>query len=235
MFKRRSYQPELMDDLDYSGAELPLTLRELAFVNRWLGGDAVTWNGLDRVIKRYGGRKPLHIVDIGCGGGDTLKLIAAWARHRQRPVELEGVDANPAIIEYARRHTAPAPIRYRITDVFAADFQRRDYDIVHACLFCHHFTDEALVRLLRRWRTQARLAVVINDLHRHGFAYYAFTLLSGLFSRSRLVKHDGPLSIKKAFRRAEWERLLAQAGVDRYELRWRWAFRYQLIIWTARL
>jgi hypothetical protein len=130
------------------------------------------------------------------------------------------------------QNTASLPLRYRVSDIFSDEFRQRRYDIITASLFCHHFTDEALMRLFRQWHEQARLAVLINDLQRHWFAYYGIKSLTTLLSRSELIKHDGPLSVLRAFRRQELERLLAQAGIERYELRWRWAFRYQLIIWT---
>lgn len=233
MFETRSRQTELMDDLTFAGEEMAKTLRELDIINRWLGGNAVTLSGLDRILRHRDPGTPVSIADLGCGGGDILKAIYAWSRRRQRAVELEGVDANSYIVEYARQNTAELPIRYRVNDIFLDDFKQRKYDILTACLFCHHFTDEALIRLFRQWREQARLAILINDLHRHWLAYYSIKYLTALFSDSRLVRHDAPVSVARAFTRPELERILAQAGIDRYELRWRWAFRYRLIIWTA--
>jgi hypothetical protein len=98
-----------------------------------------------------------------------------------------------------------------------------------ASLFCHHFTDAELVALLRRWHQQAGLAVVINDLHRHPLAYYSIKYLTKLLGGSRLVQHDAPLSVARAFSRADWQRLLAQAGITEYSLRWCWAFRWQVV------
>ena len=96
-------------------------------------------------------------------------------------------------------------------------------------LFCHHFTDDELVTLLRQWRAQAQVAVIINDLHRHWLAYHSIKWLTRLLGGSYLVRHDAPLSVARAFRRKDWVALLARAGITRYELRWRWAFRWQVI------
>jgi hypothetical protein len=84
--------------------------------------------------------------------------------------------------------------------------------------------------MLRQWQQQARVAVVINDLHRHALAYHSIRWLTRLFGGSYLVQNDAPLSVARAFRRADWERMLADAGIRRYELRWCWAFRWQVII-----
>jgi hypothetical protein len=86
------------------------------------------------------------------------------------------------------------------------------------------------VPLLRGWQQQADVAVIINDLHRHLLAYYSIKYLTRWLGGSRLVQNDAPLSVARAFTRADWQRLLAQAGIERYELRWCWAFRWQVII-----
>jgi len=72
--------------------------------------------------------------------------------------------------------------------------------------------------------------VVINDLHRHPLAYYSIKYLTQLFGGSRLVQNDAPLSVARAFSRADWQRLLAQASITQYELRWCWAFRWQVVL-----
>lgn len=82
-----------------------------------------------------------------------------------------------------------------------------------------------------QWMQQnSRLGFFINDLQRHPLAYYSIKLLTGLFSRSYLVKHDGPLSVKRALVRKEWEQVLAMAGITNYTIRWQWAFRYLIIV-----
>ncbi|MFO1431701.1 MAG: methyltransferase domain-containing protein [Candidatus Competibacteraceae bacterium] len=232
MFETRSCQAELLDDLNYAGDEMAQTLHELDVINRWLGGNAVILNGLGKILRHCHWKAPIRIADLGCGGGDILKAIYRWARRHRFELDLEGVDANAYTVQYAMQNTASLPLRYRVSDIFSDEFRQRRYDIIITSLFCHHFTDEVLVRLFRQWREQAQLAVLISDLQRHWFAYYGIKYLTALLSRSVLVKHDGPLSVLRAFKRQELERLLAQAGIERYELRWRWAFRYQLIIWA---
>ena len=75
-FSRRSTEEELMDDLDSSGEVIYQTLRELEIINKLLGGNQVTINGLTRLLQSLD-TKParLKIVDLGCGGGDMLVRI----------------------------------------------------------------------------------------------------------------------------------------------------------------
>ncbi|WP_181305201.1 methyltransferase domain-containing protein [Rufibacter sp. XAAS-G3-1] len=234
MFKQRSTELELMDDLTLAGEDLRRNLQELEFINVWLGGHDVVRNGLNQLLKHpflasFPKRK-LKIADLGSGGGDTLRMVARWARRQHIPVELVGLDANAFMLQYSASLSQQYPeISFRQADVFSPEFARQQFDIVICSLFLHHFSDAALSSLLAQLSKQVRVAVLINDLHRHPLAYYSIKGLTQIFSRSYLVKHDAPLSVLRAFSRADWRRILAKAGLEAYRLRWKWAFRWQLV------
>ncbi|GAB3577195.1 class I SAM-dependent methyltransferase [Hymenobacter daeguensis] len=230
MFDKRASGPELMDDLTLASDALRRNLDELETINTWLGGYQPVLNALQRLRPRFPAGRPLRVADLGSGGGDTLRHVARWARQHRVAVELTGIDANPFMLEYAAaKSTAYPEISYRKSDIFSPAFEAQSYDVLTCSLFCHHFADEELVALLRQWRRQAQVAVVINDLHRHWLAYHSIKWLTRLLGGSYLVRHDAPLSVARAFRRADWVALLARAGIARYELRWRWAFRWQVV------
>ncbi|ALW85160.1 SAM-dependent methyltransferase [Hymenobacter sedentarius] len=231
MLNERASGPELMDDLTLATNALRQNLDELETINTWLGGYKPVLNALARLKSRFASGRALRLADLGSGGGDTLRQVARWARKHRIPVELTGIDANQFMLEYAAAKSQDYPeISYRQLDIFSPEFQAQPYDILTCSLFCHHFTDEELVTLLRQWQRQAGIGVVINDLHRHWLAYHSIKWLTRLLGGSYLVQHDAPLSVARAFRRQDWVALLARAGIERYELRWRWAFRWQVII-----
>ncbi len=235
MLKLRSNEPELMDDLTLTGEELQKNLEELEVINNWLGGYKVVLQALDNIVAKYKQLpQPLRFADIGCGAGDTLRSIAKWARRKNIPVQLTGIDANDFMVQYAR-HNCSAFEEVEIVqhDVFSERFGQQKYDVVICSLFCHHFTDAQLVQMLRQLHSQAGIAVIINDLHRHWFAYYSIKFITALFSESRLVKNDAPLSVWRAFKRKELVNLVQQAGINIYTLRWMWAFRWQLVLHKA--
>src|SRR5690349_8638550 len=96
-FSKRSQEIEQMDDLNSSGEIIRQTLKELEFINTWLGGNAVTMSGISKLLKGRDRRKELVIADLGCGGGDMLKLVDRWAQRHGYTVKLVGFDANPNI------------------------------------------------------------------------------------------------------------------------------------------
>lgn len=230
LFEHRSHEAELMDDLNSSGQVIDQTLKELDTINRWLGGDHVTLNGISKLLERHTSPTMVHILDIGCGGGDILMKICRWARIQKIAIRLTGIDANPNIIEYARENTREFPeISYKALNIFSPEFKEIKCDIVTATLFTHHFTTEELNKLFSQLRHQASMGMVINDLHRHWFAYHSIKLLTRLFSQSEMVRNDAALSVLRSFRKQELMQLLKSCRIQDYSLKWYWAFRWQII------
>ncbi|MFC6997132.1 methyltransferase domain-containing protein [Rufibacter roseus] len=234
MFNQRSTDLELMDDLSLTGEDLRQNLKELEFINRWLGGHEVVRQGLNQILAHPFSasfqKNSLKIADLGSGGGDTLKMVAQWARSKNIKVELTGVDANAFMVTYGTKYCQEYPeISFQQADVFSPEFAAQKYDIIICSLFLHHFTSEAMVRLLSQLRQQARIAVLVNDLHRHPLAYYSIKSLTRAFSKSYLVKNDAPLSVLRAFSKKDWQEILKQASVQQYRLHWKWAFRWLLV------
>ena len=225
-FTKRSYDAELMDDIDNVQKDvLRQTLRELRTVNRFLGGHAITIHGLKHLMKDKS--RPYSIVDYGCGGGDTLVAISRWADRQGIEVSLVGVDFNPDVIEYARETCCSYPnINFINEDLFQLEHSGSLYDISICSLFCHHFEGARLRKLVTVMWQSARLGIVINDLHRHPQAYYGIRLLTGLFSHSTMVKHDGPLSVLRGFTRLELDMLVRETPMINALIQWKWAFRY---------
>jgi 2-polyprenyl-3-methyl-5-hydroxy-6-metoxy-1,4-benzoquinol methylase len=145
---------------------------------------------------------------------------------------LTGIDANMNVIKYARAHTPPSSgIQYESLNIFSEGFQTRKFDIVTGTLFFHHFTSEELVRFFGQLKLQTSVGWIINDIHRHWFSYYAIKWLTATFSKSKMVKHDAPQSVLRAFSRNELAQILEQAGIVNFHIRWRWAFRWQVIVY----
>lgn len=198
--------PELMDG-DCSYEDFRDCMRSLETVNRWLLGYRPTLTWLERLPR--GRRDPIHIVDVGCGGGDMLRQIARWARKRGIAVQLTGIDLNP----YAARAAAEStPKELEITWVTSDAMVYRPekpMDIVVSSLMAHHLEDEEIVALLRWMEATAQVGWFINDLERAEWSSRMF----GWVRWHWLVRHDGPISFRRAFQKEDWVSLLAAAEV----------------------
>lgn len=238
--KYRSYQPELIDDLNLSNEALRQNLEELATINKWLGGNQLTLSGLEAIINKninspIGGWGAIKIADIGCGGGDMLKLMANWAKKKQVKADFVGIDANQFMIDFAKKRTEKYEnITYLKEDAFSDNIKNFKLDIATLTLFCHHFTENQLIDLFQNLRKNCSIGIIINDLHRHWFAYYSISWLTAFFSKSYLVKNDAKLSVWRGFHKNELIDILQKSGFQHFTVKWKWAFRWEVVAWSNR-
>ncbi|MEO7992364.1 MAG: methyltransferase domain-containing protein [Chryseolinea sp.] len=230
-FSKRSEGIEIMDDLQCSGEVVDQTLRELEVINTWLGGNQVTINGIAKLLKDINSSKEITIIDVGCGGGDMLRLIDRWAKKKNKSVKLIGIDANPNIIAFAKKNLKDLPhIEFKSIDIFSREFQSLKCDMVIGTLFYHHFSQQQLSSFFNDLKKQVQVGIVINDIHRHALAYHSIKMLTNLFSKSAMVKFDAPLSVLRAFTKNELNEMLSHAQIRNYTIQWKWAFRWQVLI-----
>lgn len=229
--KARSGVKELLDRDDIPFEDIKRNMQELDFINTALGGHAITIQGLKSLLrKRKAQHKRLHVVEIGCGGGDNLRAIKMWAQKHGESISLTGVDINPECIAFAEGQPRNNGIHFICSDYRTAMFATKP-DVIFSSLFCHHFTHKELLYMLQWMKSNSAEGFFINDLHRHPLAFYAIRLLTQAFSKSYLVKNDAPLSVQRGFTKEEWTALFDEAKITHYQCRWRWAFRW-LITYT---
>lgn len=210
--------------------QLDPVLKGLGNLNAWFGGHQMLIKALQAFPVQAGDR----ISDWGCGGGDSLKAIAAWAQKQNLPLQLTGVDAAPAAIEFAKKETRTYPnINYLQADVLSDTWQENQFDIIISTLFTHHFEDEEWIQLIRQMYHSAKQGIIITDLHRHWLLYYALIVITTTIIPNKMMRYDGPLSVQRSFKKHELENLLKRAGITHYKIKWKWAFRWEVIIYKS--
>ena len=228
--KYRSTRQEDMDDLSMEGDLLQNTLDQLVLINKRLGGNKATINGLHTLLKAEPKDAAISIVDLGCGSGDILRAVADYGRKNNYTFKLTGIDANEYTVNYARKLSVKYPeISFIKMDVQSIEFSGLSFDIGITTLFLHHFTNQEIDHLLIPIVKKARIGVVINDLHRSSIAYYLFKAVC-LFIKNPMVKKDGAISVLRGFKKNELIHISKKLNNTVNSIRWRWAFRYQTII-----
>lgn len=228
LLKIRSNQREFLDNTCIPPNDLFLNLRELNFINKYLGGYATTIKGFNEILSTHA--KVNTILDIGFGGGDSIKQISNYANKLKLKLFFYGVDINADCLKYAQSNLKNT--KYK--ELICSDYRTinstllKKIDLIHCSLFLHHLSDNEILDLFRFCK-ENKCIVLVNDLHRHWLSYYSIKLLTWLFSNSYLVKNDAPLSVKKGFKKAELIALLKRAEYKIYSIKWEWAFRYRLI------
>jgi 2-polyprenyl-3-methyl-5-hydroxy-6-metoxy-1,4-benzoquinol methylase len=227
MFETRSDKKELLDADFIPEADLFLNLKELNTINTLLGGYTISKNALQKILKKDGA---YSMVDIGSGGGDTLKYIDNWSKQKGYKLTLHGIDLKETCINYSRKNQPNEAINFICDDYRQLYKHLKEVDIIHACLFCHHLSNGQIVELIQ-FAIKNKATLVVNDLERNPVAYYAIKILTKLFSNSYLVKNDAPLSVLRGFKKQEWIEILKASGAKSYSVKNKWAFRHEIIVY----
>jgi 2-polyprenyl-3-methyl-5-hydroxy-6-metoxy-1,4-benzoquinol methylase len=225
--KERSDELELMDDLSIQGEELELTLAEIERINRAFGGYAPSIEALEALAPP--GAKRISVLDVGTGSADLPRRMVDWGRRRGIDVRVKAIDLAETTVARARRLSYAHPeIAVAKENLF--DLDGEQFDVVHAALVLHHFPGRSAADAIRKMFSLARWGVVVNDLHRHFVAWASIKLITRLFAKSRLVKNDGPLSVRRGFTREDLESICREAKVPAPSLAWRPMFRWRMLI-----
>lgn len=228
--KKRSTQSEIMDDFDLQGKEMEILLTDLKRVNQLLGGNSITVNGIKKLLTSTS-TKNATIIDIGCGDGELLRQCAKFTRKNKWKCTFIGVDANKHILETAKSRSKAYPeISFQTVNILSEDIKLYKPDIFLCTLFLHHFKNEQITNILASLMKQAKVGVVINDLHRSKIAFKLFKLFSAIFIKTRIAKHDGLVSVARGFKKQELNKISEKLNFDKQTIQWKWAFRFQWVL-----
>jgi hypothetical protein len=206
-------------------AELRATLDDLDFLNAWFGGYALTFSRIRRVASRLPRGRPLVVVDVGGGRGDFAVALVRWARRRRQPVRVVVMEVDHATLAVARRPTARYPeITLVQADATALPLRPGAADVAVAALTLHHLDRDAAVGCLAELAAASSL-VVVNDLLRTRLSLGLVWLSTRVLRLHPVSRHDGPLSVRRAYSADELVELAERAGVRVRIRRYPWLAR----------
>jgi len=225
----RSLAPERMDLEPLDPGTASSILSGLETINLWLGGVNATLGHLKRFSRRWKPHEQIRIVDWGTGGADLPRAIVRWGRQNGYRIEVTGVDANHAVLEHARNACRDYPeITLLEGDLNESDLARGTFDYAISSLCLHHLTDPQIVDLLKKSDRLASRGLIMNDLKRSVRAWFWIWALSRLGHAHPMIQNDGPLSVRRAFRAAELQRLAAAAGLSYLKVKTHFGYRLTL-------
>lgn len=224
----RSTELEWMDHQELSDSELKEVLGFLTLTNRYFGGCRTILSVLGQWEKFWQKGDTIHFLDVGTGGADIPIAIHRWTARRGYRVHITGVDKAPGIVEFARRRVARFKnINICQADIFEWAAKGHSYDYVIGSLFLHHVPEVQIPGLLKCWDRMARRGLIVSDLVRSPWAYWAVWLLSRL-AGNKIVQSDGPLSVCRAFSKEDLEGYRRLSGLPYLEIRHHPGFRWTL-------
>jgi len=220
---KRVVIPELLDTDAGTRAEVEASLADLRMVNRWFGGARVMCDLVERVAIRTAATE-LSMLDVAAATGDVATTL-------RRRMQERGVRVAVTLLDRATSHFEDGLPRVA-GDALALPFADSSFDVVGCSLFAHHLEPEEIVRFANEGLRVARRAVLINDLRRHP-VHLALTYAGVPLFRSRLTRHDGPVSIRRAYTTDEMREMLKQTAASRVEITHHYLYRMGVIAWRA--
>ena len=220
---KRVFAEEIMDDPGQDMATFESALKDLDKLNRIAVSHLSMLGFLDRLVTERGLTR-LSLLDVGAGGGQQLRQVAAWGAKRGVELELCGLDRSPWSKTYNEKMGTPA--EWLACDLFDLPAHRR-FDVVMCNIFTHHLDDPTMVRFLQWLPRHTRLRWLILDVHRHWIPWVVIWAGTRMLRLHPMVSHDGPVSIRRSFVRADLEKLVAEAGVEA-RIRWLFPFRWSV-------
>lgn len=205
----RDRRPELMDDPAIDVALHRQALRGLSRINVVSRTAATFWPAIKSRALRQQSCQPLRVLDVACGGGDTLARLARRANRAKLNVEWYGCDISPTAVQQTALCVPSGSIFEH--DILSGELPET-YDVCINGLTLHHFDEADVITILVAMREASRV-VVVSDLIRSVSGYAAAWLGTRLLSRSPVVHTDGPLSVRGAWSLNEMRGLAADAGM----------------------
>ena len=231
-WSKRSTQSEIMDDFQGDIQSPKKVHEDINRANQMMGGNSATVKAVAMLISKYP-QEEFVFADMGCGDGAMLRILAEFCRKEQLKATFIGIDLSEKSLLLAKEASKAYPeISYVEADILhlnPADFK---VDIIVSTLTMHHFTDKEITSFLQKFAELAGIGIVINDLHRSALSYYLFKGFSRIFIKTKVARHDGALSIRRAFVKSDLVGYSKQLPSMVHTIRWKWAFRY---VWVMQL
>jgi len=219
---RRAADAREHGDAPMAMADLAPYLDDLDRLNRWFGGHRLGSRAVLATLAPHDGRAAV-VVDVGGARGDFAQRLVRDARAAGRAIVAVVADRDePSLVMGARAAKDYPEIRWVQADATALPFRVASVDAAVTALTMHHLEPDAAVQALREMRSIARLGVVVNDLLRSWASLAGVWLSTRLFARHPSSRHDGPLSVRRAYAASELQALATRAGFRSFRVRRYW-------------
>jgi len=214
----QSSEPEWMDAPGHPRALIDENLNDLRRVNRLLGGRRLTLQPLARLARGLGCTETLRVLDVATGAADIPRAVCDWAQAEGRAPFVVASDVNEEALRSGRDHAVvPRGLVFVAADATALPFRDRAFHVCASSLAMHHLSPTQVVDALAEQRRCASLGVIVNDIVRSWLAYVGAHLAVRFGSKNPLTRHDGPLSVRRAFTVPELRRLARGAALEARE------------------
>jgi len=213
----------MLDADEGSPSEIAAALRDLQFLNWAFGGEATTLTMMRKVVLKAP-QSSFRMLDIGAGMGTVPRSV-------RKILASSGIRLDVTLLDRAQIHLNPTECCV-VGDALALPLRDASFDIVSCSLFAHHLEPLEVLAYANEALRVAKVAVLVNDLVRHP-VHFALACAARPMYRSRLTRHDAPVSVRRAYTVAEMRNILANSRAKHVEVKQHYLYRMGAIAWKC--
>jgi SAM-dependent methyltransferase len=211
---KRIESDELLDEHDAPREDMERSLRDLRFINRYLGGVRIY-----RALVRH--FAPRAILDVGTGSSDLLESVP------DVPTRI-GLDFKIDHLLFRRERSRVLRV---VGDAQRLPFRDDAVDLVTSAHFFHHFSPDENGVILAESLRVARKGVAVNDTRRHYAPLLLVLLLGTLRLVGRITRYDAPASVRQGYTLTEARAVAARTRASKWDVVRMWPYRFALLLW----
>ena len=224
----RKDEPELLDQGIGSASDVCANMKEMWRLNRYFGGISALTCHLYPMLQQC--VEPVRIVDVGTGSGEMGSLLVKWGKRNNQQIMIYGLDKSARNLAVARENlTERRGLSFLQANALELPFPVKTIDFFISSLFLHHLAPEQVIEVLRETFHHARRGIVMSDLVRSRMAMLALGFIQPMFVKHYLTRHDGRLSIERAYTAPELVSLARAAGLQNAQVYSHFPWRMTLV------
>ena len=226
---KRSRRCEAIDQPDLDDESTQQLYEFMRVVNNRLGTPGIILNFLKDCSTRWLENRPITLLDMRCGRGDTAMAIARWGRQKKIDLRIFAVDPRPSVVKLARRHCE----EYKEITIESRDYDdpqflhAQQFDYVISALTLHRFSQEESLVYLKKINLLAKRGIIVIDWLRDLRAYLWMKVVTHLWE-DEVIRQDGPLAIQKGLPPKEVRAMIKQAEIEYALLRIHFGYRFSI-------
>jgi SAM-dependent methyltransferase len=211
---KRIESDELLDEHDAPAEDMERSLRDLRFINRYLGGVRI----YRALVRRFA---PRAILDVGTGTSDLLESVP------DVPMRI-GLDFKIDHLLFLREGSRVLRV---VGDAQRLPFRDNTVDLVTSAHFFHHFSPDENAVILAESLRVTRKGVAVNDTRRHYAPLLLVLLLGTLRLVGRITRYDAPASVRQGYTVAEARAVASRTRASRWDVIRMWPYRFAILLW----
>lgn len=220
---------ELLDVPGVDERQAEESFHDLRRMSDVLGWTRLAVQEVAQLVASYQFRA-FSVLDVATGAAYIPAALARWARHQNLRASITACDISQQALAAARTTCTGFPeIQLEWQNALALTYPDQSFDVVLCQGILHHFPPRQAIMLMQELQRVARHAVILTDLQRTRPLYASVWIALHTIVRNPITRHDGLVSIRRAYRPDEVQVLAEHAGLYTPTLRTQMRFRQSLI------